>query len=116
MLDISKIKRRIFHLTVEDTQALLDKYIKPNFPDITYSVTHSKTTESIYIDFRSHGERAQARLSTHPPKNPNSRYHYISFRTRVPKVVRICVNTIKVLRARIVDQNLKKVGEENVKR
>lgn len=88
-----KIPPIYFKLTIEETEKVLNSYIKPYYKDITYTVRKSDVSDSIYVDFYKNGVRRSVRLSDHPIKT--MRYNYISKRTRYSKVVSIFINAIK---------------------
>lgn len=107
MIDTSKIKRRYFKLTPEMTLWVLDKYIKPEYPEITYSIIPSLSTESIYIKLYDMGRVATVRLSSHPSYKSNLVFHYCSRKTRVPKIVRIFINVIHRLKMKVGEKDEK---------
>ena len=102
-----KVPRKYFQLTVENTEEILRKYIKPNY-DINYSIRQSEQSRSIYVTINKYGCDIQKviRLSDHPGKY--LKYHYISKRTRYHKRVGIFINAIHSLDRK----NLNKLMED----
>lgn len=88
-----KIPPIYFKLTIEETEKVLNSYIKPYYKDITYNVRKSDISNSIYVDFYKDGIRKGVRLSDHPIDT--MKYNYISKRTRYKKVVSIFRNALK---------------------
>ena len=105
-----KIPRIYFKLTVDETNKVLNTYIKPYYKDISYTVRQSDVSKSIYVDFYKNGVRKGVRLSDHPINT--MRYNYISKRTRYNKIVSIFKNAIKSFERHDIMQYFDKLEEE----
>lgn len=105
-MKIKVVNNRCFTLSVEDTEFVLNTYIKPLYPDHNFMVKKSNSTNSIYIFIEYEGQRTSVRLSNHP--NSYLKYHYISPNTKVVKIVRIIVNSIQLMH----DKHLSKILNE----
>lgn len=97
----SSILNKYFTLNIEETNKVLNTYIKPYYKDITYVVRKSEISNSIYVDFYKDGVRKGVRLSDHPINT--MRYNYISKRTRYKKVVSIFKNALKSFKHQSID-------------
>lgn len=87
---------RKYDFTVEDTKRILDEYIIPYFTDITYVITESKSTNSIYVYLKKGDVSVPVRLSDHPtPKN--LRFYNITEKTKTKHLVAIFVKNAKRL-------------------
>ena len=106
-MKIKVVKNRRFTLSVEDTEFVLDNYIRHAYPDYTFSVKKSLSTESIYIYVNYCDMATKIRLSNHP--NSFLKYHYISPNTRINKIIRIIVNSIQVMHDRHLNEILEDI-------
>lgn len=102
-MKVKIINNRPFDLSVEDTENIINTYIKPEFPDHQFSVKQT-STESIYVYIKYNECFTAVRLSRHPSKK-NYVYHYISPHTKISKIVSILRNSINHMH----ENNLKKI-------
>jgi len=72
---------------------------KLNIDDILYTITESKSTNSIYIAFEYKGEKSILRLSDHCTRKQYKTV-YISKSTKEVKVERSILNTINNLKTK----------------
>ena len=94
MTQIKVKSKQHYVLSIDATEQLLNKYIRPNYKDkYTFNVRQSDQSRSIYIDIMENGEKIKIiRLSDHYIPGPV--YHYISDRTKISKVINIITGTI----------------------
>lgn len=105
-MKIKVIKNRRFKLTPEDTIYVIDTYIRPAFPDHSFEVRKSQTSNSIYIDITYFDAKKKIRLSDHPNTKVQLTYHYVSPNTRIQKIIAIFVNSINQMHNKILDDIL----------
>jgi hypothetical protein len=95
-------------LTIEETEYLLSKYIKPKYKDdVEYKVRQSDWSKSIYIEVKYKDFGRTIRLSDHPDPNRHSVYHYIGRATKNLKIVNIVKNVIKKLHVKFIETEIK---------
>ena len=94
-MKIKVVNNRHFKLTVEDTEFVLNQYIRPNYSYHDFMVKKSEKTNSIYIYVFYDNKRYTIRLSDHP--HEFLRYNHITPSTKIHKVVAIFVHEIKLM-------------------
>ena len=106
-MKINIANNRCFNLTVEDTEFVINTYIKPAYPHHEFIVKKSGSTESIYITVKYENTQTSIRLSSHP--NYFSKYNYISPNTKIRKIVGIIVNAIDTMHKKYLDEILSNI-------
>lgn len=105
-MKIKVVKNRHFKFTPEDTEFIINTYIRPAYPDHSFEVQKSQTSESIYIHIYYLDKTKTIRLSSHAKKNMAIKYHYVSPNTRIQKIVGIFVNSITQMHDKMLDDIL----------
>ena len=96
-----------YTLDVDETIKILDKYIKPAYKDITYSVRQSDESYSIYIELKQGDVGRLIRLSDHPDPNGHLIYHYVGKSTKVSKIISIIKNQIKKMNTKAISNKIR---------
>lgn len=86
-----------FILSLENTDRLIEKYIKPRYPECKFEIRQSEQSNSIYIKIEYEGVVTTLRLSDHPPKTV-VKYCYVSPHTKTQKVVGMLVGNIEKIK------------------
>lgn len=96
-----------YTLDVDYTVKILNKYIKPNYENLSYNVRQSDESYSIYIELNYRGVGTLIRLSDHPDPNKHLIFHYVGRATKVSKIVSIVKNRIKRINTKLISDKIR---------